>query len=122
MVDGENRNTAKLLSLIGLARKAGKITIGTEMVCDAVRSGDVKLVIASENSSDNTKKRISNCVLHYVVRLEYIAATPDELGRQICPSGAAESAEETGNQERDPRSGTRTAAQKSRNERRRGEH
>ena len=83
MVDGENRNTAKLLSLIGLARKAGKITIGTEMVCDAVRSGDVKLVIASENSSDNTKKRISNCVLHYVVRLEYIAATPDELGRAI---------------------------------------
>ena len=61
MIDGENRKTAKLLSLIGLARKAGKVTLGTEMVCDAVRGGSVKLVIASEKSSDNTKKRISNC-------------------------------------------------------------
>lgn len=89
MIDGENRKTAKLLSLIGLARKAGKITVGTEMVCDAVRSGSVKLVIASNESSDNTKKRISNCALHYGIRLEYIDATPDKLGRAIGKTATA---------------------------------
>lgn len=83
MIDGENRKTAKLLSLIGLARKAGKVTLGTEMVCDAVRDGSVKLVIASEKSSDNTKKRISNCAQYYGARLEYTDATPDEIGRAI---------------------------------------
>ena len=83
MIDGENRKTAKLLSLIGLARKAGKLTIGTETVCDGVRSGSIKLVIASEKSSDNTKKRISNCTAYYGIRIEYTGATPDELGTAI---------------------------------------
>ena len=60
MISEENREIQKLLSLIGLARKAGKLTVGTEAVCDSIRGGKVKLVIASAEASDNTKKRISN--------------------------------------------------------------
>lgn len=55
MISEENREIQKLLSLIGLARKAGKLTVGTEAVCDAIRGGKVKLVIASAEASDNTK-------------------------------------------------------------------
>ena len=89
MIDGENRKTAKLLSLIGLARKAGKLTIGTETVCDGVRSGSIKLVIASEKSSDNTKKRISNCAEYYGVCAEYVAVSPDMLGKAIGKTATA---------------------------------
>ena len=89
MIDGENRKTAKLLSLIGLARKAGKLTIGTETVCDGVRSGSIKLVIASEKSSDNTKKRISNCAEYDGVCAEYVAVSPDMLGKAIGKTATA---------------------------------
>ena len=83
MISEENREIQKLLSLIGLARKAGKLTVGTEAVCDSIRGGKVKLVIASAEASDNTKKRISNCTAYYGVRIEYTGATPDELGTAI---------------------------------------
>ena len=89
MISEENREIQKLLSLIGLARKAGKLTVGTEAVCDAIRGGKVKLVIASAEASDNTKKRISNCAEYYGVCAEYVAVSPDMLGKAIGKTATA---------------------------------
>lgn len=89
MIGKENKEVMKLLSLIGLARKAGKLTVGTEAVCDAVRCGKAKLVLASAEASDNTKKRISNCAQYYGVRAEYVAVSPDMLGKAIGKTATA---------------------------------
>ena len=49
-----NRN--KVLGLLGLAEKAGKVRSGEFSTEKAVKSGKAGLVIVSEESSDNTKK------------------------------------------------------------------
>ncbi|NLD86894.1 MAG: 50S ribosomal protein L7ae [Clostridiales bacterium] len=47
----------KELSLLGLAKKAGKAAIGNEAVSDAVRHGYAKLILIASDASDNTKQR-----------------------------------------------------------------
>lgn len=80
---------ARLLSAIGLARKAGKLTIGTDMVCDAVRSHKITLVIASGYASENTKKRISDCASFYKTDVNFVQISTEELGAAIGKSACA---------------------------------
>ena len=79
----------KLLSSIGLAKKAGKLTIGTEAVCDEVRAHNIKLVVASGLASDNTKKRITDCAKFYRTKTVFISVTPDALGAAIGKTATA---------------------------------
>lgn len=53
-------NKQKILNLIGLATKAGKIGSGEFMTEKSVKSGKASLVIVSEEASDNTKKMFAN--------------------------------------------------------------
>ena len=73
----------QLLFSIGLARKAGKLLSGTESVCDGIRGGKIRLVIASCDVSENTKKRISDCCTHYGVSLSIAPADKETLGSAI---------------------------------------
>ena len=82
------REKAALLSMIGLAKKAGHAICGTDMVCDALRRGKICLVLAAENVSDNTKKKLSDKCAYYGVKLIFIPATADELGHAVGKSGA----------------------------------
>ncbi len=49
----------RLCGMIGLARRAGRVIIGTDLVCRAMPKGDVKLVLISSTASDPTKKKLS---------------------------------------------------------------
>ena len=49
-----------VLSLAGLAKKAGKIAAGEFQTENAVKSGKASLVIVSEEASENTKKKFRN--------------------------------------------------------------
>ena len=76
--------------MIGLARRAGKLVFGTEMVRDAVRSEKNEnsgkrplLVFVSSDASENTLKRISDCCFFYSVPLVKADVTSEELGRMI---------------------------------------
>ena len=60
-----NRN--KVLGLLGLAEKAGKVRSGEFSTEKAVKSGKSGLVIVSEESSDNTKKMFRNMCTYYKV-------------------------------------------------------
>ena len=60
-----NRN--KVLGLLGLAEKAGKVRSGEFSTEKAVKSGKAGLVIVSEESSDNTKKMFRNMCTYYKV-------------------------------------------------------
>ena len=57
----------KAYSMISLANKAGKLVTGEDAVRNSIRNGRVKLVIISEDASDNTKKRMSNSAEFYSI-------------------------------------------------------
>ena len=50
-------NQNKVLSLVGLATKAGKTVSGEFSTEKAVKTGTASLVIVSAEASDNTKKK-----------------------------------------------------------------
>ena len=73
----------KLLSLVGFAKKAGKLTVGCELTLAAGRSGKraPKLVLVSKDCADNTKKRIKNTCTYYNVPYFMIDASSEALGK-----------------------------------------
>ena len=60
-------NSKKLLSLIGLATRARKVVSGEFSTEKSVKSGRSRMVIVSEEASDNTKKMFTNMCAHYKV-------------------------------------------------------
>lgn len=72
----------KVFSLIGLATKAGKTASGEFSAEKAVKSGKARLVIISEEASDNTKKMFGNMCTYYKVPICYFGGK-EELGRAM---------------------------------------
>lgn len=64
----------RVLSLIGLAQKAGKVASGEFMTEKAVKTGEAAVVILAEDASGNTKKKFSNMCEFYGVPLRIYAA------------------------------------------------
>ena len=50
----------KVLSLLGLATRAGKIKSGSFLTEQAVKAGKAYLVLIAGDASENTKKKLSN--------------------------------------------------------------
>ncbi len=68
------------LNLLGLAKRAGRVTTGEDMCKKAVQKGIARLIIIADDASDNTKKSITNSCKYYNVR--YItAADKSEIGK-----------------------------------------
>lgn len=56
-----------VLSLISIAKKAGKVAAGEFQTENAVKSGKAGLVIVSSEASENTKKKFRNkCEFYHV--------------------------------------------------------
>ena len=70
----------KLLSSVGLAYRAGKISIGLDIVCNDIRSRKTKLVIMTSDSSSNTRKKISDCSNFYNIDAYDLKLEMCELG------------------------------------------
>ena len=71
---------AKVLSYIGLATRARKSVSGEFSVENSVRKGKAKLVVVSEEASENTKKKFRNMCEYRKTPL-YFYGTGEELGR-----------------------------------------
>lgn len=70
----------KILSMIGLAFRAGK-AVGGEFASEkAVKSGKARLVIVAKDASANTRKKFTDMCRFYDVAMESIATRAD-LGR-----------------------------------------
>ena len=82
---------SKTLSYIGISKKSGRIVIGTELTCDAIRSGKIRLAICTSDASANTEKRIGNCAAHYGVRFVKCGFTSESLGKAVGSRGAVAS-------------------------------
>ena len=75
-------NNSKIYSLLGIARKAGKITSGEFSVETALKSRKSVLVVIAADASDNTKKKFRNmCDFREVPWFE--CGTRIELGQCI---------------------------------------
>ncbi|MCP1101174.1 ribosomal protein L7Ae-like RNA K-turn-binding protein [Aequitasia blattaphilus] len=63
----------QVLSLIGLATKAGRVASGEFSTEKEVKSGRGKLVIVAMDASENTKKKFSNMCEFYKVPIFFLA-------------------------------------------------
>ena len=75
---------SKTVSLIGFATKARKLTIGTELTVETVRSkkkNGVRLMLCASNASENTKKRVRDCGAYHNVPVLELKETTEELSQ-----------------------------------------
>ena len=83
---------ARAAGIIGIAKKAGKLTVGTELTADAVRAGRVgrcpAAVFYAQDVSQGTKKRIHNFCRYYEIPLYALSLGVDALGKAVGKSGA----------------------------------
>ena len=77
-----------LLSTLGLCARAGKIVVGTPMVCEALREKNAPVcVLEACDTSDNTHKKLSDKCAFYHVPLYRIGADCAALGRAVGKTG-----------------------------------
>ena len=74
------KNNNKVLSLLGLATKAGKVASGEFSKEKSVKTGKGFLVLVADDASQNTKKKFQNMCDFYEVPI-YFIANKEELGR-----------------------------------------
>ena len=74
------KNNNKVLSLLGLATKAGKVASGEFSTEKSVKTGKVFLVLVADDASQNTRKKFQNMCDFYEVPI-YFIANKEELGR-----------------------------------------
>lgn len=72
----------KILSLVGLATRAGKTVSGEFSTEHAVKSDKAFLVVVAEEASDNTKKKFRNMCLYYEVPI-YFYGLKEQLGKAM---------------------------------------
>lgn len=72
----------KILSLIGIATKAGKTASGEFCTEKEVKSGRAALVIVAGDASENTKKKFQNMCDFYEVPI-YFYKDKDTLGHAM---------------------------------------
>lgn len=70
----------KVLSLIGLATRAGKTVSGEFSTEKSVKSGKGYLVLVAEDASENTRKKFQNMCDFYEVPV-YVLGSKADLGK-----------------------------------------
>jgi ribosomal protein L7Ae-like RNA K-turn-binding protein len=73
----------RLLSILGLCRRAGKIILGTDPVTESVCQGKAVLVIMAKDFSNNSKKNILKACADKSVPYYTVERTKDEMGMAL---------------------------------------
>ena len=75
---------SEFLGAIGLCRKAGKVIVGTDAVCEALRGKNKPCaVFAANDASENTAKRLRDKCGSYGVPLYVVPADGEELAHAL---------------------------------------
>lgn len=72
---------SKFLQFLGIAKRAGKLLEGYNKCEEALKAGKAKLIILSNDISDNTKNKFENYSLKYNVSIIYTGFFGEELGK-----------------------------------------
>ena len=81
-------------SMLGIAMRAGALSLGEDGVLKAIASGKAGLVLVDAGASDNTKKRFADSCAYYGVRLK--ATQAGRLSAAIGRSGRMSAAVKAG--------------------------
>ena len=77
--------------MLGFAMRAGKVIIGTELICKALSrrgTASVRLVMISVTASDATKKKLLTKCEFYDKRAIIVDIESGELGLKVTQTGA----------------------------------
>ncbi len=75
-------NEDRILSMIALANKAGRVVSGEFMCLDKVRSGEASLIVVATDSGKNCKKKFKNKSEFFHIDYLEISSKKD-LGKMI---------------------------------------
>lgn len=73
----------RLLSLLGLARRAGRISLGNDPVLSSLEEGKAKLVLVCPDLSQRTRKGIVKNAEEHGVPLITIEQSMDQVSRAL---------------------------------------
>ena len=76
-------SNSKFLAMLGLAKRSGSATIGTDLVTKSLPRGKIKLVVYANNSSDNTEKKITDKCKYYGVNCIKAPFSSEELAHAV---------------------------------------
>ncbi len=82
------KDNSRLLSMLGIAKKSGRIIIGTSMIIEHIQKkkklgAEEFMVLEASDTSENTHKRLTDKCEFYNIRRIRIEATCDELGAAL---------------------------------------
>jgi ribosomal protein L7Ae-like RNA K-turn-binding protein len=80
--DGRYSRMDRVLSLLGIAQKAGKVVSGGFLCEDAIKSRQAVLVILAEDAQKNTVHTITNKCTYYKIPFSFYG-TKEALGHAI---------------------------------------
>lgn len=83
------QNGKRAEGIIGLAKRAGALAVGTEQVVESVRKGKAQLVLVASDVSDNTAKRLQDKASYRNVPLELLPIDMNALGHLVGKDHAA---------------------------------
>ncbi len=73
----------KIISAAGLALRAGKCILGSELCIKSIRSNKAKLAITVSDISDNTRKKLTDSTDYHKVKLLTLPCTKEYLGQKL---------------------------------------
>ena len=69
--------------MLGFAMRAGRLVIGTDLVCRSMARGEARLVLIAADVSSATRKRLSRKAEYYGVSIAEPQFTSEELGKLL---------------------------------------
>ena len=82
-------NMDGILSLLGLAKKAGRLVSGEEPVGGAARAHDARLILLASDAAENTVRRAKHFAEAGACLCARVPADKDALGRAVGRSSCA---------------------------------
>ena len=82
----ESKAKTRFCGMLGFAMRAGKVTIGTELICASLSKSGAKrprLVIVSSSASEGTKKKICTKCEYYGVDVIETSVDGESLGHLL---------------------------------------
>ncbi len=77
----DSRDNSRLLGMISMSKRAGKLTAGFDTVAEGVRAGSISCVFFASDISPKTLKEINYVCKQENARLIPLPVTMDDIGR-----------------------------------------
>lgn len=91
-----NNNKDALLSFLGLCRRAGKMTLGCDMVTESVASGETRLILMASDISTHTENDVKAAAEGKNVKIIKILQNKEQLSMALGKTTAVLSVNDNG--------------------------